>query len=204
MKEILQTVDAEEMDEIRHDSPNRRAFLTHMAVAGMGVTALGLAASTEAFGTPAQSRTAANEMQFRMGVIGPAQLSLVTSQIAVDKARQANAKEFAGFELTEAISVTTVLKMLRTPMPAMDAKAQATLEKIRTAPQGAAFDRAYITAQHENHVFLRDLAESYLKNSSPNTTDMAEMHGQHLATLALATFKEHVAITARIMRELRA
>lgn len=204
MEETIKTVDVEGTDEIMHDSANRRAFLTRMAVAGLGVTALGLAASAEGFGASAQSKNAANEMQFRAGVIGPAQLSLVTSQIAVDRARQANAKEFAGFELTEAIAVTTVLKMLRTPMPPMDAKAQATLDKIKTAPQGAAFDRAYITAQHENHVFLRDLAESFLKNSSPNTTDMAEMHGQHLATLALAVFKEHVAITARIMRELRA
>lgn len=204
MKQDLEMANEQGTNAIMHAAADRRIFLTRVAVAGLGVTAIGLAASAEAFSTTGQSKTAANEMQFRMGVIGPAQLSLVTSQIAVDKARQANAKEFAGFELTEAISVTTVLKMLRTPMPAMDAKAQATLEKIRTAPQGAAFDRAYITAQHENHVFLRDLAESYLKNSSPNTTDPAEMHGQHLATLALATFKEHVAITARIMRELRA
>ena len=33
---------------------------------------------------------------------------------------------------------------------------------------------------------------------------MAEKQGQHLATLALATFKEHVAITKRISGELQA
>lgn len=204
MKEIIETVDTVETDEPMLDSANRRTFLTRIAVAGLGATALSVAASSDIFATSGQKKNAANEKQFRMGVIGPAQLSLVTSQIAVDKARQANTKEFAGFELTEAIAVTTVLKMLRTPVPPMDAKAQATLEKIRTSPQGEAFDRAYITAQHENHVFLRDLAESFLRNSSPNTKNMAEMHAQHLATLALAVFKEHVAITARIMRELGA
>ena len=139
-----------------------------------------------------------------MGVIGPAMLSLATSQIAVDRARKADAREFAGFELPEAIAVTTVLKQLGTPVPPMDAKAQATLDKIRSAAPGAAFDRAYIDAQYENHVFLRDLATAYLGNSPPNPNDMMEMHGRHLATLALATFKEHTMITRRIAHELRA
>ena len=141
---------------------------------------------------------------FAMGVIGPAELSRVTSEIAVERAKNVNAKEFAGFELTEAIAVTTVLKDLGTPVPPMDAKAQATLDKIEAAANGTAFDQAYITAQYENHEFLRDLATAYLKNSAPGTTDAAEKHGRHLATLALATFKEHVAITKRISSELKA
>ncbi len=142
--------------------------------------------------------------QFEMGVIGPAQLSLVTSQIAVDRAQKPDAREFAGFELAEAIAVTTVLKQLGNSIPPMDVKAQATLEKIRSAPSGQAFDRAYIDAQYENHVFLRNLATAYLENSSGDTTDMGELHGRHLATLALATFKEHTMITHRIAGELRA
>lgn len=142
--------------------------------------------------------------QFAMGVIGPAELSLVTSQIAMERATNPMAKEFAGFEHTEAVAVTTVLKELGTAVPPMDAKAQATLAKIKAAPNGAAFDQAYIMAQHENHEFLRDIATAYLKNSAAGTIDMAEKQGQHLATLALATFKEHVAITKRISGELRA
>lgn len=142
--------------------------------------------------------------QFAMGVIGPAELSLVTSQIAMERATNPMAKEFAGFEHTEAVAVTTVLKKLGTPVPPMDAKAQATLDKIKAAPNGAAFDQAYIMAQHENHEFLRDIATAYLKNSPAGTAEIAEKQGQHLATLALATFKEHVAITKRISDELQA
>ncbi len=142
--------------------------------------------------------------QFAMGVIGPAELSRITSQIAMERATNPMAKEFAGFEYTEAVAVTTVLKELGTPVPPMDAKAQATLEKIKAAPNGVAFDRAYITAQYENHEFLRDIATAYLRNSPAGTTEMAEKQGQHLATLALATFKEHVAITKRISGELQA
>lgn len=136
--------------------------------------------------------------QFAMGVIGPAELSLATSQIAMERATNAMAKEFAGFELAEAIAVTTVLKDLGTAVPPMDAKAGATLERIKTARDGAAFDRAYITAQVENHEFLRDLATAYLQNFAESSGDMAEKHGRHLATLALATFTEHVALTRRI------
>ncbi len=145
---------------------------------------------------------ASNEKEFRMGVIGPAELSLATSQIAVGKATNKDAKEFAGFELTEAIAVTSVLKDLGTPVPPMDAKAKATLNKIKTAKPGMDFDKAYIQAQLENHEFLRDLAQNYLKNAA-GKTGAAENQTRHLATLALAVFKEHVAITSRILGELK-
>ena len=146
------------------------------------------------------SPIAANEKEFRMGVIGPAELSLATSRIAVDKASNKNAKEFAGFELAEAIAVTTVLKDLGTKVPAMDAKAKATLEKIKSTPAGHEFDKAYIQAQLENHEFLRDLAQNYI--SRGKMAGAAENQGRHLAILSLAVFKEHVAITARIRKEL--
>lgn len=189
---------------------DRRTILTGAAAALVAVPAMAMAQRHGRMATdpaavpmPDVSGTRTNQ-QFTMGVIGPAMLSLATSQIAVDRARKADAREFAGFELTEAVAVTTVLKQLGTPVPPMDAKAQATLDKIRSAAPGAAFDRAYIDAQYENHVFLRDLATAYLGNSPPNPNDMMEMHGRHLATLALATFKEHTMITQRIARELRA
>lgn len=189
---------------------DRRTILTGAAAALVAVPAMAMAQrhgrmmnDPAAMPMPNVSGTRTNQ-QFSMGVIGPAMLSLAISQIAVDRARKADAREFAGFELAEAIAVTTVLKQLGTPVPPMDAKAQATLDKIRSAAPGAAFDRAYIDAQYENHVFLRDLATAYLGNSPLNPSDMAEMHGRHLATLALATFKEHTMITQRIARELRA
>ena len=102
------------------------------------------------------------------------------------------------------MTVTAVLKELGTPVPEMDAKAKATLEKIKTAAKGDAFDQAYITAQLENHEHLRDWAIAYLSGSVLDKTNMAENQGRHLAMLALATFKEHVAITMRISKELKA
>lgn len=147
---------------------------------------------------PASART---EADFRMGVIGPAELSLATSRIAMEKATNRNADEFAGFEMEEAVAVTTVLKDLNTPVPTPDEKARTTLQAIERTRKGRDFDRLYIRAQLENHEYLRDLAEGYLRNSM-GATDPAEMHGRHLATLSLAVFKEHVAITRRIAGEL--
>lgn len=169
--------------------------------AGVPLMASLLTSLTVEAATPVDdSPTAATEKEFRQGVIGPAELSLVTSQIAVSKATNKYAKEFAGFELEEAKAVTSVLKDLGTPVPAMNAKAQATLTKIKTTT-GAAFDKAYIQAQLENHEFLRDLAQNYLKNSMGKTSP-AESQTRHLATLALAVFKEHVTLTRQILGQL--
>ncbi len=141
--------------------------------------------------------------QFFMGVLGPAELSLSTSQVAVQKATQKNAHEFAGFELGEAITVNMVLKDIGAAAPAMTAQGKATIETIKTAGKGAAFDRAYIAFQLENHEFLRDLADAYLHNSA-GSSDPMEKQGRHLAMLMLAVFKEHVAICKRINTELKA
>lgn len=149
---------------------------------------------------PGSKKPVKSEELFRKGVIGPAELSLATSKLAVDKATDKDAKEFAGFELTEAIAVTTVLKSLGTPVPEPDEKAKEILAKLQSA-SGAEFDKAYITAQLENHEFLRDHAEDYLKETA-SKTDMAEKHTHDLATLALATFKEHVMICKRISSSL--
>ncbi len=193
---------------------NRREFLKTSvkgaAVLGVGLSSLSFLTTAQAaadkadVSMPGDKKPVTNEELFRMGVIGPAELSLVTSQLALEKATDKDVKEFAGFEHTEAIAVTSVLKQLGTAVPAPDAKAKATLEKLQAAGKGAEFDKAYIMAQYENHVFLRDHAEDYLKRAEGGKDGAAELQGQHLATLALATFKEHVAITKRISGELKA
>ena len=201
-------------DQLTKDNESRRAFMGQAALAGVGMVALGLGSSAKAATMPEQPEAmsghnyktalpnAMNEAQFRMGVIGPATLSRVTSEMAVDKATNTHAKEFANFELREAIAVTTVLANLKTPVPAMDATAKETLEKIKSA-SGPKFDMVYMQAQLENHEFLRDHTVAYLKNSSA-ATSMPEMNGRNLATLALATFTEHVQICKDILAELKA
>ncbi|SEM77348.1 Tat (twin-arginine translocation) pathway signal sequence [Mucilaginibacter gossypiicola] len=189
---------------MKDNTIERRDFLKKSIALSAGLTVAGsmLTSFNAEAATVVDNPMATNEKEFRMGVIGPAELSLATSQIAVNKATNKNAKEFAGFELGEAIAVTGVLKDLGTPVPMMDAKAKATLEKIKSTPAGPEFDKAYIKAQLENHEFLRDLAQNYI--SKGKMAGAAENQGRHLATLSLAVFKEHVAITSRILKELGA
>jgi putative membrane protein len=191
-------------------SADRRSFLKVATAASLGLAGLALSSTTSlaqdsptiATDPGAQMMNPSNAKEFAMAVIGRAELSLVTSKIAVDRASKADAKEFAGFELTEAIAVTSVLKDLGTSVPTMTAKAKATLEKIKNSSAGHEFDKAYIQAQYDNHVELRDLTEAYLKHPAPPKSDMAEGQGRHLGTLSLAVFKEHVMITKRILGEL--
>lgn len=147
--------------------------------------------------------TATTEEEFRLGVIPRAEISLATSRIAKEKATQANTKEFAGFEYEEAVAVLTVLRDLKTPVPAIEAKQAETMQKIETTAPGAEFDQVYIKAQLENHEELYALADDYLNNSDPATADPAEQQGRHLATLSRAVFKEHVLICKRISGELQ-
>ena len=160
-------------------------------------------ASVELTAAPMDFADIKTAPQFFSGVLGPAELSLSTSQIATEKATQRNAHEFAGFELGEAITVNMVLKDLGTAAPAIDSKGSTVIDKIKTAGKGESFDRAYIAFQLENHEFLRDLADGYLHNST-GASDPMEKHGRHLAMLMLAVFKEHVAICKRIHAELKA
>lgn len=193
------------MTDFNQDTPeinSRRAFLTRAAVIGVGAATVGLAASVQAASMPHQPAAdtghdypmpaphAMTAKQFYKGVIPIATLSHAASGLAVDKATDPATKEFANFELREAIAVLAVLKEMGTPTPPMDAHAKATLATLKSS-EGAAFDKAYITAELGAHEFLRDLSETYLKHSQ-GQTGMAEMHGRHLSTLALATFKEHI------------
>lgn len=140
-----------------------------------------------------------NEESFRTGIMPRAQLSIRASQLAVDKATQKNAKEFAGFELEEAIAVVKVLTDMGTAVAPENEEGNAFIEKLKAA-SGNEFDRLYMEAELTNHEFLRDLAKSYLGNGVERTT-AAEKEAQHLATLTLFAFNEHVALCKRIYGE---
>ncbi len=191
----------------------RRTFLGRIAAAAFGAAALTVLKPAAAATRPQQPQAetghdypmanphAMTAKQFYMGVIGPATLSKITSEIAVDKATNAHAKEFANFELREAIAVTTVLTEMGIPTPPLNSTGKAILAKLKSS-DGAAFDKAFIMAQLSNHEFLRDHTTTYLANSKGHTA-MAEVHGRHIATLTLNEFKEHVVITKNILAELK-
>ncbi|HEX8834450.1 MAG TPA: hypothetical protein VF719_09630, partial [Abditibacteriaceae bacterium] len=60
--------------------------------------------------------------------------------------------------------------------------------------------RAYIQSQHEAHVLLRTLAQTYLANS--RSDKLEEKHGRHMAMLQLPTITEHISHTQQLTLEL--
>jgi hypothetical protein len=75
--------------------------------------------------------TLVSSKDFRTGVMPRAQLSMQASKLAVDKAVQKDTKEFAGWELMEAIAVINVLKDAGTPVSPMGEEGRAFLEKLK-------------------------------------------------------------------------
>lgn len=210
----MKNINIDELENTIGLSADRRLFFKALALgsAGLVLSSVPFSVSAQQKGPdqpeaesghdyPMPRPDAKTEADFRNGVIGPASLSLIVSEMAVSKATNAKALEFAKFELREAIGVTTVLKGLGTVVPPMDASAIATLKKIKNAKKGVEFDKAYIKAQLSNHEFLRDLATSYLANST-GASLVEEMHGRNLAMLALGQFKDHVVLTKDIMKML--
>lgn len=186
---------------------NRRLMLTGVAAFGaapliLSQAKVSLAAVPEVgpMADPAGVKTAAD---FFQAVIPRAEISLVTSQMAVDMASNKNAKEFAGFELGEAITVDMVIKDMDITSPALGNDVNALFAELKSAGESQAFDRTYIAFQLANHEYLRNLADGYLHNTVASP-DMAEKHGRHLASLMLGVFKEHTAICKRISGELGA
>ncbi len=109
--------------------------------------------------------------QFYAAVLPRAEVSLATSQVAVQRAKNKNAHEFAGFELGEAITVNMVLKDIGAATPKMDDASMAMVEKIKSATEGNAFDQAYISLQLENHEALRDLADDAIREMDGRDVD---------------------------------
>ncbi|RFM29025.1 DUF4142 domain-containing protein [Deminuibacter soli] len=185
------------------ENDQRRDFLKKSATIIAGLSMSGaLLSSFHANGRNIRQLTggtAITEDKFRSEVMPRAQLSILASQLAVDKAMQKNAKEFAGFELEEAIAVVKVLNDTQTPVPPMSEEGKALIEQLKSS-SGNDFDKLYMQAQLSNHEFLRDLAKTYLGDAKGKTSP-GEKETQHLATLALFAFNEHVALCKRIYGE---
>jgi hypothetical protein len=142
--------------------------------------------------------------QYATQAVGRCELVRAASQAAMEKATRPDVRELAGYELMAAKAAISVLRELGAPAPQMGPDARAAIEMITSSSRGNAFDRAYVTAQCENHAYLRDLTAAYLENSEPRPSDPQERQGRQLATMALCTFTERAAIANRISREVRA
>lgn len=129
-------------------------------------------------------------------------LSLMGSEMALNKAVDADVREFANFEATEQRAVAEILKTMGIKTPAnLDAPFRA-IAREHEAATGAEFDKVYSRAQLKAHQDLLVLMESLLQNSRRD--DKNEFAAKQVARLATAAVKEHIAHTEKLVAKLGA
>lgn len=132
-------------------------------------------------------------------------LALATSRIAVEKTKNAQAKQFAQFEVAEQETIAEVLKSMQganvttgqgaapnsEAQANLDDKAKTTLKKLQDAKAGADFDREYIKAQIDGHNELLKVQEKYIQGGKVREQ-------MNVAKLARGQINEHLTLLALI------
>ena len=179
---------------------NRRHVMSRL-VAGAAGTALlaGTLASSQALAQdPMPMGEAEKKHAMDTKMVGG--LSLATSRVALEKASDAIAKEFAKWEVAEQETIADILKTMESGSmkaegalhPPSEAEVEAMLDaegKQKLADlkgmSGAGFDKAYVSAQLDGHKKLLAIQEDYLK---------VGQNREHLsvAKLARGQVSEHI------------
>ncbi len=175
---------------------NRRSMITSLAVA----TAIPAALSATAAFAQSSMKMGEAEMKHAKDTKMMGGLSLATSRVAVEKASNEMAKEFAKWEVAEQETIADILKTMESAdmkvegalHPPSESEVEAMLDdegKKKLADlkgmSGAAFDKAYVTAQLDGHKKLLAIQEDYLKVGA---------NREHLSVTKLARgqIKEHI------------
>jgi putative membrane protein len=123
-------------------------------------------------------------------------LAKQTSQLAEQRAVNPKVKQFAGFEIAEQTALAQVLTDTENPPPVpLDADHAAVLQTLQSQT-GAAFDRAYILSQIQQHQALLQLQQGYLENTNRSTDT------QHIAVLARMSIQQHLVMLQEIQQML--
>lgn len=179
---------------------NRRHVMRSLAAGAAGTALLATTLiSTQAL---AQSDAPMGEAEMKHAadtkMVGS--LSLATSRVALEKASDAMAKQFAKWEVAEQETIADILKTMESGSmkaegalhPPSEAEVEAMLDaegKQKLADlkgmSGADFDKAYVTAQLDGHKKLLTIQEDYLK---------VGQNREHLsvAKLARGQVSEHI------------
>jgi putative membrane protein len=151
------------------------------------------------------------EIQHIQQTLAAGTVALQTSEIALQKAQNANVKEFAQFERDEQTTIAEVLRSLQDPgatasggtsrggatAPEISADKAKMMEQLQQAQAGAEFDRRYIEGQLQGHQELLEIQERYLQSNSQNREHV------NVSKLARGHIKEHIARLQEIKKEVR-
>jgi putative membrane protein len=138
------------------------------------------------------------EMQHLQQTMMGGAFALQTSEIALQKAKDEDVKQFAQFEVDEQRTIAEVLRSMMEPSgtasgasaaaPQLDAKHAEMVKKLQQAQAGEAFDKMYVDGQLQGHEELLQIQETYLKSNSRNREHV------NVAKLARGHIKEHVQV----------
>ena len=134
------------------------------------------------------------EMKHMRDTMMAGMVALETSRIALEKARNAEVKQYAKFEKDEQEGIADVLKSMMDPastastmpMPMkLEGEDAAMVQKMQGMQAGAEFDRMYVQGQIEGHQKLLRIQEEYIRQGR---------NREHLnvAKLARGHIKEHI------------
>lgn len=175
---------------------NRRSMISALAVASAVPTLL----AVRTVAADAAMPMGEAEMQHVKDTTMVGSLSLATSRVAVEKAGDATAKQFARWEVAEQETIADILKTMQSGSekaegalhPPSEAEIEAMLDaegKQKLADlkgmDGSGFDKAYVAAQLDGHRKLLAIQEDYLK---------VGRNREHLSVTKLARgqIKEHI------------
>ena len=135
-----------------------------------------------------------------------------SSELANDKAQSAEVKKFAAQMIRDHGKANNELKSaaqdLNIPLPdELDSKHRQALQKLESAQEGAAFDRAYIDAQREAH---REAVALFSRHSKANgalsawaqkTLPVLQQHQRHIQQIGGVASKQQDSSTGRSAAE---
>jgi|tagenome__1003787_1003787.scaffolds.fasta_scaffold20187761_1 putative membrane protein len=166
---------------------NRRHILA--AASGVAVPVLLLAKGPPAF---AQNTTTASDMtlsaaQHKMQTLQIGSLALQTSQLALQRAKNARVREFAGFERNEQMTIAQVLTDTQAPEPMTLDQTSAGILQALSSASDSQFDTTYVTQQIQGHTQLLQVQQAFLQGQSSMASDDV-----HIAMLARTTIQMHL------------
>jgi putative membrane protein len=135
-------------------------------------------------------------------------VALLTSEIALQKAKEDEVKQFAQFERDEQTTIAEVLRSMMEPagtaspqggasaQPQLDQKHAEMVQKLQQAKAGEAFDKEYVKGQLEGHQELLQIQERFLQGRPQNREAM------NTAKMARGHIKEHIAMLKEIQKDL--
>ncbi len=163
---------------------DRRTAL--MALAGAVVLA---PTAALAQGMAAPVAAASDPRQFRMMALMGGEFAMQSSQLALERSRNAMVQEFAQLEINEQVAYAAALGARPGMTPMRPDHAQM-LQQLQ-AMTGSSFDRMYVRGQIMGHNELFALNSAYAQGGS-------DTQGRSVATLAVPSIQTHLTILSRL------